>query len=419
MRIMVIGGGGREHALAWKISQSPRVAKVYACPGNDGMKAAGVECVDLNHIDAICEFARRERIDLTVVGPERLLCDGIVDVFNAAGLKIFGPGKHAAQLEGSKWFAKQFMRTHGIPTGAADRFTDPDLALAALRAASYPLVVKADGLAAGKGVVVASTREQAENAIHDCFNGAFGSAGQTVIIEEFIAGEEVSIMALVDQHTIIPLASAQDHKQLLDGDRGPNTGGMGAYSPSRSLPQFNPDEIMEQVLRPFLRGCQKERLNYHGIIYAGLMISESGPKVLEFNVRFGDPETQAILMRLESDLVSVLLGCVEDRLANFELAWSKDQSVCIVLTSPGYPGEYRKGLPITGIAAAEEEGAMVFHAGTKLQDESWITNGGRVLGITTRGKTIGDACQKAYRATARIHWDGIHYRRDIGSKAVK
>jgi phosphoribosylamine--glycine ligase len=325
----------------------------------------------------------------------------------------------AAKLEGSKWFAKQFMQRHGIPTASASMFTQPEAALAYLEANGVPLVIKADGLASGKGVIVASTYDQAENAIRDCFKGVFGEAGKKVLLEEYMEGEEVSIMALVDRHTIIPLVTAQDHKQLLDGDHGPNTGGMGAYSTSKSFANFNMMEIKRTVLLPFLRGCQNECLDYRGIIYAGLMITESGPKVLEFNVRFGDPETQAILMRLETDLVTILLSCVNDNLSNLNVDWSDDESVCIVLVSPGYPGAYQTGLKISGIEAAQKAGAKIFHAGTKLVDGEWVTNGGRVLGVAMSGKSLQDVCQDAYQATAMIHWEGIHYRQDIGLKSIK
>jgi phosphoribosylamine--glycine ligase len=417
MDVLVIGGGGREHALVWKLRQSPQVRRVFAAPGNPGM--AGVERLSLSTLDELAEFAVRERIGLTVVGPEAPLCDGIVDLFRARGLRIFGPDRNAAQLEGSKAYAKDFMARHGIPTAASATFTDGAAAAAYVRAQGAPIVVKADGLAAGKGVVVAATVDEALAAVTDCFAGAFGDAGRTVVVEECLVGEEASILAITDGDTILPLASAQDHKRIGDGDTGPNTGGMGAYSPA---PVVTPElwaVIQHEVLDRFLAGCRADRLDYRGVIYAGVMVTAGGPKILEFNVRFGDPETQPILMRLDNDLAEVLAAAADRRLGEVTLHWADDAAVCVVMAAQGYPGAYPKGAVITGIPEAEKLGAAVFHAGTALNPAGQtVTAGGRVLGVTARGATIHDAVVKAYAAVACIHWDGAQYRRDIAARAL-
>ena len=417
MNVLLIGGGGREHAIAWKIAQSPIAGKIYCSPGNPGMK--GVEAVPLSDLNELAEFAVCHDIGLTMVGPEATLCAGIADVFRAKGLRIVGPDKVAAQLEGSKAFAKEFMRRHGLPTAEAAVFTDEATAMAYLKQKGAPIVVKADGLAAGKGVVVAMTEQEAADAIHACFDGAFGAAGASVLLEECLFGEEASIIALCDGKTIIPLASSQDHKRAYDGDTGPNTGGMGAYSPA---PVVTPDlwkTIDTQILAPFLKGVQEDKLDFRGIIYAGLMITDKGPKVLEFNVRFGDPETQAILTRLKSDLLEALVAVAEGHLADIKLEWYDEPSVCVVLASNGYPGHYEKGKPISGLDEAEKTGAVVFHAGTKLANGQIVTNGGRVLGVTARGKDIAAAVQNAYKAVACISWEGMQYRKDIAHRALE
>ena len=417
MNVLLIGGGGREHAIAWKIAQSPIAGKIYCSPGNPGMK--GVEAVPLSDLNELAEFAVCHDIGLTMVGPEATLCAGIADVFRAKGLRIVGPDKVAAQLEGSKAFAKEFMRRHGLPTAEAAVFTEEATALAYLKQKGAPIVVKADGLAAGKGVVVAMTEQEATDAIHACFDGAFGAAGASVLLEECLFGEEASIIALCDGKTIIPLASSQDHKRAYDGDTGPNTGGMGAYSPA---PVVTPDlwkTIDTQILAPFLKGVQEDKLDFRGIIYAGLMITDKGPKVLEFNVRFGDPETQAILTRLKSDLLEALVAVAEGHLADIKLEWYDEPSVCVVLASNGYPGHYEKGKPISGLDEAEKTGAVVFHAGTKLANGQIVTNGGRVLGVTARGKDIAAAVQNAYKAVACISWEGMQYRKDIAHRALE
>jgi len=417
MRILLVGGGGREHAIAWKLSQSPLTEKLYCSPGNPGMK--GAIAVAANTPETLAEFAAQEKIDLTMVGPEALLCEGIVDEFRKRGLAIVGPDKFAAQLEGSKSFAKDFMRRHGLPTAKAEVFTAAEPALEYVRQQGAPLVIKADGLAAGKGVVVAATIEEAIAAVKDCFDGAFGAAGQKVLVEECLVGEEASILALCDGKTIIPLVSSQDHKRAWEGDKGPNTGGMGAYSPAPVVTPALQERIDREILRPFLKGVQEDNLYFRGIIYAGIMVTAEGPKLLEFNVRFGDPETQAVLMRLESDLAEVLLATAEARLSEITLRWTAEPAVCVVLASSGYPGKYSKGQPISGIEAAEATGAVVFQAGTKLQDGQLVTAGGRVLGVTARGTDLREAVARAYQAVEKISWEGMQYRRDIAHRAFE
>ncbi|NMA20681.1 MAG: phosphoribosylamine--glycine ligase, partial [Lentisphaerae bacterium] len=386
MNILLIGGGGREHALAWKMAQSPLTEKLFCAPGNPGMK----NCIPVlaDSPEDLANFAELNRIDLTMVGPEALLCQGIVDCFTDRGLRIVGPDCRAAQLEGSKSFAKDFMLRHGLPTAKAEVFDDEKAALKYLRSQPVPVVIKADGLAAGKGVVVANSREEAEQAIKACFAGSFGEAGYRVLIEECLIGEEASILALCDGKTIIPLASSQDHKRAEDGDRGPNTGGMGAYSPAPVVDAALWKVINQRILDPFLQGVQRDLLYFRGIIYAGIMVTADGPKLLEFNVRFGDPETQAVLARLDSDLVKVLCATADAQLDQIELKWSDKPAVCVVMTSKGYPGAYEKGFPITGIKEAEETGAIVFHAGTKVHNGQLVTAGGRVLGVTALGDDL-------------------------------
>jgi phosphoribosylamine--glycine ligase len=416
MNVLVVGGGGREHALAWKLSQSPQVETVFAAPGNDGMR--DVSRVAISDHAELAEFAKANHVGLVMVGPEAPLCDGIVDTLRAAGIPVFGPNREAAQLEGSKAYAKAFMERHDIPTAASGTFDDEADALAYLREHGAPIVVKADGLAAGKGVTVAQSLEEAEAAVRDCFSGAFGAAGYSVLIEECLLGEEASILAFVDNHSIKPLASSQDHKPVGEGDTGPNTGGMGAYSPAPVVDDQVWQDVREQVLDPFLRGCQEQGLDYRGIVYAGIMVTDDGIKVLEFNVRFGDPETQAVLHRMQSDLAEALLATVENRLADYEFHWSPEPSVCVVMASGGYPASYEKGHPISGLAEAEATGAVVFHAGTKAVDGQLVNNGGRVLGVTARGETILEAAEAAYRAVDCISWQDVYLRRDIAHRAI-
>ncbi len=424
MKVLVIGGGGREHALCWALSRSPQVTGVFCAPGNAGI-AADATCVALSADDlgGLADFAVAEGIGLTVVGPEAPLCAGVVDVFRARGLAVFGPDREAARLEGSKAYAKDFMERHGIPTARAAAFTDAASTLAYVEAefaAGAPgVVVKADGLAAGKGVIVATDRATARAGVEECFGGAFGEAGRTVLVEELLLGEEASILALTDGHTILPLASSQDHKRIGEGDTGPNTGGMGAYSPAPVVDDAMMARIDREVLQPFLAGVHADALDYRGIIYAGVMVTADGPKVLEFNVRFGDPETQAVLLRLDSDLAEAMLATVERRLAEVRLAWSPDPAVCVVMAAGGYPGPYAKGQPITGLAEAAATGAVVFHAGTARKDGQVVAHGGRVLGVTARGPSVAAAVDCAYAAVDRIHWAGATCRRDIAHRALR
>ncbi|MFA5516371.1 MAG: phosphoribosylamine--glycine ligase [Desulfuromonadales bacterium] len=421
MNILVIGGGGREHALVWKIAQSPLVEKIWCAPGNPGI-ASLAECVPLTveDLDGLLAFARQQGIDLTVVGPEIPLTLGIVDRFQAAGLTIFGPSQSAARLEGSKAFCKDLMDRCGIPTAAYGAFTDRDAAIDFIRRNGAPIVVKADGLAAGKGVVVAGTEEEAIAAVDESMlAGVFGEAGKTVVIEEFLEGEEASFLAFTDGQRILPLASAQDHKPVFDDDQGPNTGGMGAYSPAPVVTEALHDEIVRNVLEPLVAGMEQAGCPYRGILYAGLMIKDGDIKVLEFNARFGDPEAQPLLARLQSDLVPVLLACARGDLAGMGLQWHDKAAVCVVMASGGYPGPFEKGFAIDGLdSAAKIDDLLVFHAGTAEKAGKIVNNGGRVLGVTGLGATVADAIDKAYRGVKTISWSGAHYRTDIGKKAL-
>ena len=423
MNILVIGSGGREHILCWKIRQSGMVKKVYCAPGNAGI-AQEAECVDIpvSKLEQLADFAVKNAVDFTVVGPEAPLCDGLVDVFKARGLKVFGPDKIAAQLEGSKTYAKDFMRKYNIPTADAGTFCNAaganEFVNRKFREGAKGIVIKADGLAAGKGVLVAYDAKSATDFVDSCFEGAFGSAGNRVLVEECLFGEEASILALCDGNTIVPLVSSQDHKRALDGDLGPNTGGMGAYSPAPVVDDKMMTIIKRDILDNFLRGVQQEKLYFRGLIFVGVMVTADGPKVLEFNVRFGDPEVQAVLRRLDSDLLDVMMKTADGRLAEAEMKWSDDPSVCVVMASGGYPEAYEKGFEITGLEEAAATGAVVFHAGTAFKDGKVVNTGGRVLGVTARGRTIREAIQNAYAAAARIHWKGCFYRKDIGHRAL-
>jgi len=421
MKVLVVGGGGREHALAWKLAQSEKVSQVYGAPGNPGIEKIG-KCVNISptDIEALADFAEKEGIDLTVVGPEAPLVAGIVDEFEKRGLKVFGPSRAAARLEGSKAFSKEMMRKYGVPTADFRVFENPEEAREYIIKKGAPIVVKADGLAAGKGVVVAGTVEEAIEAVNRIMvEKVFGSAGDRVVIEECLSGEEASYLVITDGERFIPLATAQDHKAVFDGDRGPNTGGMGAYSPAPVLSPELEREVQERVIKPILRGMREEGHPFRGVLYAGLMITDRGVKVLEFNVRFGDPEAQAILRRLESDLFEVCSSVAEGKLVE-RLEWKPETSICVVLASKGYPGRYEKGKEITGIEEAEKiPSVVVFHAGTKIEDGRLVTNGGRVLNVTALGKDIIEARERAYRAIEKIHFDGMHFRKDIGLKAVK
>lgn len=423
MNILIIGSGGREHALAWKAAQSPLAEKIFVAPGNGGTASEeGIENVvlDIADFNALANFAKVTNIGLTIVGPEQPLVDGIVDHFQSEGLAIFGPSKGAAQLEGSKAFTKDFLARHNIPTAEYQNFTDVEPALDYLRQKGAPIVVKADGLAAGKGVIVAQTLEEAENAVRDMLAGnAFGEAGHRVVIEEFLAGEEASFIVMVDGKNILPMATSQDHKAALDGDKGPNTGGMGAYSPAPVVTPKIHDRIMAEVIRPTVEGMAAEGNDYTGFLYAGLMIMADGtPKVIEYNCRFGDPETQPIMMRLESDLVSLCLTALEGKLDTAEASWSDKASLGVVLAAGGYPGSYDKGDEIFGLREAGDSESKVFHAGTKITDGKIVTNGGRVLCAVGLGNSVSEAQANAYALADKISWKGMFCRRDIGYRAV-
>ena len=422
MKVLVIGSGGREHALVWKLSQSPRVDKIFCTPGNAGISETA-ECLDIktDDIGALVNFAKYEGIDLTVVGPEAPLTAGIVDAFVKEDRRIFGPDKLGAQLEGSKVFAKEFMLKYGIPTAEYKTFTSYLHAKEYIQLKGAPIVIKADGLAAGKGVFVAASVEESIDALKLIIKErAFGSAGDKVIVEQCLKGEEASFMVLTDGKTFIPLATSQDHKTVFDNDKGPNTGGMGAYSPAPIITESLEADIMKNIIKPVIKGLIKERINYRGIIYAGLMICDGKPYVLEFNCRFGDPEAQPVLMRLDSDLFDALKAASEGKLKDIKLSWKNDASVCVVLTSKGYPGSYEKGKVIKGLDSLKNrDDLMVFHAGTSVDDKKFVTSGGRVLGVTALGKDIRSAKENAYQAIKKIHFDGMHYMKDIGDKAIK
>ncbi|MGF7186068.1 phosphoribosylamine--glycine ligase [Desulfitispora alkaliphila] len=420
IKVLVIGAGGREHALVWKLQQSPKVEKVFCAPGNGGI-AQIAQCVDIKDTDVegLLEFAVNEKIDLAIVGPEAPLVAGVVDKFREKGLRAFGPSQRAAEIEGSKALAKDIMEKYQIPTAKAATFTDVEKALNYVDELGVPCVVKADGLAAGKGVVVAEDVETAKKAVREMMEDkAFGSAGDKVVIEEFLRGEEVSILAFTDGKTVVPMVSSQDHKRAFDGDQGPNTGGMGAYSPAPIYTEQIEQIVMEQVLKPTIQGLAKEGRDYTGVIYAGLMITEEGPKVLEFNARFGDPETQPVLMRLETDLVEIIEAIEQEKLDEIEIKWSKEAAVCVVVASGGYPGSYEKGKLITGLDQVDENEAIVFHAGTKAVEGKIYTNGGRVLGITAKGDTVAEAVKSAYKAIDVIKFEKMQYRKDIAHRAI-
>ncbi len=421
MKILVIGGGGREHALVWKISQSPLAEKVFCAPGNPGTaQLAENIAIGVDELDKLLAFARENSVDLTVVGPEQPLSLGIVDLFEQHGLKVFGPDRGAALIEGSKAFSKDLMQKYDIPTAAYGVFTDLAAAEEFITRTGAPIVVKADGLAAGKGVIIAQTCQEAIAAVRDMLSGnAFGSAGSRVVIEEFLTGEEASFLVITDGKNIIPLASAQDHKAIFDGDTGPNTGGMGAYSPAPVVTAEVHDLAMQQVLRRAVDGMAAEGRPYRGVLYAGLMVKDGEVRTLEFNARFGDPECQPLLMRMKSDIVPVLLAVANGDLSGLTLEWHDQAAVCVVMAAEGYPGEYRKGDRIEGLEeAAGLEDVFVFHAGTSSKNCICVTNGGRVLGVTALGSTVQKAIEKAYRGVARITWPGVQYRKDIGNKAI-
>ncbi len=423
MNILIIGGGGREHALAWKAAQSPLAETVYVAPGNAGTalepKLENV-AIEVEEIDRLITFAQKNSIGLTIVGPEGPLVIGIVDAFTQAGLNCFGPTQGAAQLEGSKAFTKEFLERHSIPTAEYQAFSDEAKALAYLQTTGAPIVIKADGLAAGKGVIVATTLEQAEDAVRDMLSGnAFGEAGHLVVIEEFLDGEEASFIVIADGENALTMATSQDHKRAGDGDTGPNTGGMGAYSPAPVVTPEIHDRIMQQVILPTIHGMAAEGLPYTGFLYAGLMIMPDGvPRVIEYNCRFGDPETQPIMLRMQSDLVAHCMAAIEGRLDQESTKWDERAALGVVLAAGGYPGSYAKGEPINGLSQGEKDGLKVFHAGTAMKNDKVVTAGGRVLCATALGASVVEAQQRAYELTRQITWDGVYYRSDIGYRAV-
>ena len=423
MKVLIVGGGGREHALGWKMAQSSQVEKVYVAPGNAGTemepKLENVP-IDVCAIERLADFATDMDVGLTVIGPEAPLVAGIVDVFRDRNLPCFGPTRAAAQLEGSKAFCKDFMACHHIPTAAYGTFTDPDQAVEYIRQQGAPIVVKADGLAAGKGVIIAQSESEAIGAIRQMMaEGAFGEAGRRVVVEEFLQGEEASFMVMADGSQILALATSQDHKPLLDGDQGPNTGGMGAYSPAPVVTAEVHQRVMAQVIRPTIEGMAAEGIPYTGFLYAGLMITPDGqPKVLEFNCRMGDPETQPIMMRLKSDLAELCLAAVEGELGDMNAVWDSRVALGVVLAAEGYPAGYRKGDVIEGLHREESDDVKVFHAGTRLEGDKVVTAGGRVLCVCALGASVADAQARAYAQVEKIHWPGVYYRRDIGWRAV-
>ncbi len=423
MNILIIGNGGREHALAWKAAQSELADTVFVAPGNAGTATeAGVEnvAIDVMDLKSLADFAASNNVGLTIVGPEAPLVAGVVDLFEERGLRVFGPSAGAAQLEGSKAFTKDFLARHKIPTGSYGNFTDVDEALAYVRQQGAPIVVKADGLAAGKGVIVAMTLAEAEDAIRDMLAGnAFGDAGSRVVVEEFLDGEEASFIVMVDGDNVLAMATSQDHKRVGDGDTGPNTGGMGAYSPAPVVTPEVHQRIMDEVIYPTVRGMKAEGHPYKGFLYAGLMIDSVGaPRVIEFNCRFGDPETQPIMLRMQSDLVALCQAAIDGKLDQCSSDWDPRAAVGIVLAAGGYPGSYSKGDAISGLSETETEGEKVFHAGTKLDGNQVVTSGGRVLCATALGNTVTEAQQRAYKLARKISWNGAFYRKDIAYRAI-
>lgn len=418
MNILVIGSGGREHALYWKLSESPQTEQIYAIPGNPGMGASVAIALD-DHA-AILRFVKEHEIGLVVVGPEVPLMNGLVDELEAAGIRAFGPRANAAEIEGSKSFAKDLMKKYGIPTARYEVFTAAEPARAYIRQEGAPIVVKADGLAAGKGVIVAMTEQEALDAVDAIMEDhSFGDAGARVVIEEFMEGEEASLLAFTDGTTIRPMISAQDHKRAYDGDRGPNTGGMGTYAPAPVMTPEMTERAVEEILKPTIAAMAKEGRVYRGCLYLGLMVTADGPKVVEFNARFGDPETQVVLPLLDSDLVAIMCACADGTLADVPIRWKDGAAVCVVLASGGYPGHYDKGQEIHGLADAEAMGALVFHAGTAMKDGKLVTNGGRVLGVVGRGADISSAVDSAYAAATKISFKDAYYRKDIAHRALE
>ena len=420
MQVLVIGGGGREHALVWKIKQSPRVKKIYCAPGNAGTgEIAENIAIAADDIKSLLEFALQKKIDLTVVGPEQPLVMGIVDQFEEKGLRIFGPTARAAELEGSKSFAKDIMAKYGLPTAEYKTFSSEGHAAEYIKLKNCPLVIKADGLAAGKGVLLCQTVDEALAAVDSIMcKKSFGTAGNEIVVEEFLQGQEVSVLAFSDGQTVLLMDSAQDHKAAYDGDKGPNTGGMGAYSPAPVFTEIMRQKVRNQIMLPMISAMQQESRPFKGILYAGLMLTKTGSQILEFNVRFGDPETQPLLVRMDSDIIPIFEACIDGTLDQCPLQWKNESSVCVVMAAEGYPGPYEKGKPISGLQYANSlPGVEVFHAGTKTKDGEVLTQGGRILGVTATGENTDTAIAKAYEAVDKIKWQGIHYRKDIGHRA--
>lgn len=418
MRILVVGGGGREHAICWAIRKSAKVKELYCAPGNGGI-AEVAECVPIavNQFEELSQFAIDHAINLVVIGPDDPLADGIVDHFEAKQIPVFGPRQNAALIEGSKTFMKDLLKKYNIPTATYEKFDSYEAAAAYLKTQQIPIVIKADGLAAGKGVTVAFSMEEAEKALHDIMvSKVFGESGNQVVIEEFLQGQEMSILSFVDGDVVKPMAPAQDHKQVYDGDKGPNTGGMGTYSPLPHIPQSVIDEAIETIIKPTAAAMVSEGRPFKGVLFAGLMITPEGPKTIEFNARFGDPETQVVLPKLKTDIVDIFLATVNGRLGQLDIQWSDEAAVCVVLASGGYPASYPKGLPIDGLDQVSD--ALVFHAGTAVKDGQVVTNGGRVLGVVGLGANIAKARAKAYAEADKIRFDGKHYRTDIANKAL-
>jgi len=421
MKILVLGSGGREHALCWKISASPLVTKLWCMPGNAGI-AKDAECVPVDIADhaAVVAFCEANSVDFVVVGPDAAIAAGVVDDLNAAGFKAFGPTKAAGQLESSKSFTKKLCRDHNIPTAAYEHFKDAEAAKAYIRQQGAPIVVKADGLAAGKGVVVAMTLDEALAAVDMMFGGGFGESGAEVVIEEFMEGEEASFFALCDGESALPLATAQDHKRVFDGDKGPNTGGMGAYSPAPVMTDALCRQVMDEMIHPTLRAMAAMGAPYKGVLYAGIMLTSKGPKLVEYNARFGDPECQVLMLRMMSDIVPALLACADGQLKNMSLRWFDDVAITVIMATKGYPGDYGKGSRIDGLAEAEAvEGVEIFHAGTKMQDGHLVANGGRVLNVCALGASVSEARRRAYEAVGKIRWPEGFCRSDIGWRAVE
>jgi len=422
MKVLVIGGGGREHSLVWKIRQSPKVSGVLCAPGNAGIEEIAT-CVDVaaNDLEGLVRLAKREGVGLTVVGPEIPLALGIVDAFEEEGMRVFGPSRDAAQLEASKSFAKDLMKQKGIPTAFFSTFTDPEEACRYIKEVGAPIVVKADGLCAGKGVIVCRTTEEALDAVNlIMINESFGDAGKKIVVEECLQGEEASFMVFTDGKDVLPMPSSQDHKPVFDGDKGPNTGGMGAYSPAPVVTEALEKQILGEIIRPTIEAMAGMGRPYRGVLYAGVMIDEGRAKVLEFNCRFGDPEAQPVVMRLKSDIVTVMEAVIDGDLSRLRLDWDPRAAVCVVMASKGYPRSYKNGIPISGLDQVKTlSDTVVFHAGTRKNAEKTVTHGGRVLGVTALGETIAEAIDRTYNAVQRIEWQGVHFRKDIGRKALE